>query len=163
MGEVSLTNFCGNCGAKTDGAAFCRECGQPASQSGQGLDREIEQRVLAARHPKVGEVSRGFEVRRRPHLLVAAIAGVMLVIALAPLPYGYYQFLRWAVCAIAIFIAIKAYTWRSFWATWLFGAIAVLFNPIVPVNLPKATWQPIDAAVALLFWLSIFLVQEPRR
>ena len=97
-------------------------------------------------------------MRTRPHLIPAIVVAVMLLVAVAPLPYGYYQFLRWAVCGVAVFIAVKGYTWKQTWATWLFGAVAAMFNPILPIDLTREIWQPIDLAGALLF----FSIAEPR-
>jgi len=98
---------------------------------------------------------------KRPHLIPALIVAILLAVAIAQLPYGYYTFLRWATCAVAVFIAFQAYQWKRIWATWLFGAIAILFNPFVPVYLTKEIWQPIDIVCALLFVASIFFLKEP--
>ena len=84
----------------------------------------------------------------------------MLLVAVAPLPYGYYQFLRWATSGVAVFIAVKGYTWKQTWATWLFAAVAVMFNPILPINLSREIWQPIDLAGALLFGLSTLFLRN---
>ena len=100
-------------------------------------------------------------MKNRPHVYPAIIAAIMLLIAILPLPYGYYQFLRWVVCGIAAFIAFEAYNWGKTWAIWLFGIIAILFNPIIPVHLTKEIWQPIDLVCALLFSLSILLLEAP--
>ena len=97
---------------------------------------------------------------KKPHLIPALIVAIMLLVAVFPLPYGYYTFLRWATCGVAIFIAFNAYRWGRIWATWLFGAIAVLFNPFVPIYLTKEIWQPIDVICALLFGASIFFLKE---
>ncbi len=99
-------------------------------------------------------------MEKRPHLIPALIVAIMLLVAVAPLPYGYYQFLRWVTCGVAAFIAVKGYTWKQTWATWLFGAVAVMFNPILPIYLTREIWRPIDLAVALLFVLSILLLRE---
>jgi FtsH-binding integral membrane protein len=98
----------------------------------------------------------------RPHIAPALIAAAMLLIATSSLPYGYYQFLRWVICGIAVFIAYKSYEWKQAWASWVFGVVAVLFNPLVPVYLTKETWRPIDMFSALLFALSVLLLREPR-
>ena len=99
-------------------------------------------------------------MKTRPHLVPALFASVMLLLAVAPLPYGYYQFLRWVICAVAVFVAVTAYSWKQQWATWLFGIIAILFNPIAPIYLTRAIWQPIDLTGAAMFILSIFLVHD---
>jgi FtsH-binding integral membrane protein len=85
----------------------------------------------------------------------------MLFLAIADLPYGYYQLLRWVVCGVAIYIAYMAYQWGKAWATWVFGLIAVLFNPILPVYLTKAIWRPIDLTCGVLFALSTLFLKEP--
>ncbi len=98
---------------------------------------------------------------KRPHVIPAVIVAVMLLGAVAPLPYGYYQLLRWVTCGVGVFIAVEAYRWGKIWATWLFGIVAVLFNPIIPIHLTKEIWQPIDLGCALLFSLSLLLLKAP--
>lgn len=100
-------------------------------------------------------------MKGRPHLIPALVVAVMLLIATMPLAYEYYLLLRWATCGVSIFIAIKAYNWGRTWATWLFGIVAVLFNPLIPIHLTKEIWQPIDLICALLFGLSMLLLKEP--
>lgn len=102
-------------------------------------------------------------MRGRPHLIPALIAAIMLIIAIAPLAYAYYELLRWIVCCGAVFIAVMTYRWNKIWATCLFGLIAVLFNPLSPIHLTKQIWQPIDLTCALLFFVSIFLLRAPAK
>lgn len=88
------------------------------------------------------------------------LGAVILFIALADNPYGYYQFLRWAVMIIAGYTAYIAYKkQRTGWA-WVFGIMAVLFNPIFPFYLSKDTWQLIDIGSAILFFISMFSKQN---
>lgn len=96
----------------------------------------------------------------RPHTFPALIAAIMLLLAVAPLPYGYYQALRWVVCGIAIYIAVSAYRWDRKWATWIFVAVAVLFNPIVPIHLSREVWLPIDSIGSLLFGFSPLFLKK---
>ena len=99
-------------------------------------------------------------MRGRPHLIPAVIVAVMLCVAVAPLAYGYYQLLRWVTCGVAVFIAVMAYRWGKAWATWVFGFVAVLFNPLWPVYLTRDIWRPIDLACAVLFVVSTFILKE---
>jgi len=100
-------------------------------------------------------------MKNRPHLTPDLIAAVMLLIATAELPYGYYTFLRWVICGISIFIACSAYGWGGIWASWLFGLIALLFNPLIPIHLTREIWQPIDTVCAVLFGVSTFTLKKP--
>lgn len=97
-------------------------------------------------------------------LYLRLIAVALLIVAVAPLPYGYYQMLRWVVGGIAIYYAyISYYEWKKKWAIWIFFIIAVLFNPIIPIHLTREVWQRIDVVCAGLFGSSILWLNEPRR
>ena len=102
-------------------------------------------------------------LEKRPHLIPAIIAALILLGALGRWPYGYYQLLRWVTCGAAIFVAFMAYNWQKIWAVWLFGIIAVLFNPIALIHLAKDTWQPIDVICALLFVAIAVILKAPAR
>jgi hypothetical protein len=93
----------------------------------------------------------------RPHTIPALAAALLLLIALGHHPYGYYTFLRLAVCAAAIVVAWIAWRSDAEWAMWPFIGIAILFNPLVPVYLQRSTWKPIDLICALAFALAISL------
>jgi hypothetical protein len=102
-------------------------------------------------------------LEKRPHLIPAAIAALMLLEALIQWPYNYYQLLRFIVFGISIFIAFIAYRWQKIWATWLFGFIAVLFNPQIPINLPKEIWHTIDVTCAFLFVAVAYVLKKPEK
>lgn len=85
-----------------------------------------------------------------PALLPAAIGASLLLIAIAPLPYGFYVFLRVAITVISIVVAVISV--RSQKSGWIFGAapIAILWNPIFPVYLSRQAWAPLDILAALV-------------
>lgn len=101
-------------------------------------------------------------LQKRPHLIPAIIAALMLLGALGRWPYGYYQLLRWVTCAAAVFVAFVAYDWQKKWATVLFGFIAVLFNPLIPIHLTRELWQPTDIICAFVFGASCLFLKKPR-
>lgn len=101
------------------------------------------------------------QLQNRPLRIPAAITALMLFGALASWPYGYYQFLRLVVCAVAAYVTFMAYNWRISWATYLFGIIAVLFNPLVPIHLSRKIWQTIDVVCAALFVVIAIILKEP--
>ncbi|MDC0564565.1 hypothetical protein OAP51_07215 [Alphaproteobacteria bacterium] len=81
-------------------------------------------------------------------------AGLLCLLAVLPLPYGFYTFLRLAVSIAGVFSAIELKREENF--LWLFfGAIVLLFNPIIPIYLTREVWFPIDLFVAGCFaWLT---------
>lgn len=95
--------------------------------------------------------------------IASVISIVMLLVAIADLPYGYYTLLRWLVTAGAIFLVWTAYkSKRTFWL-FLMGIVAILFNPIAPIYLDKETWVMIDFIVAIIFLISIFKIKLNER
>jgi len=99
-------------------------------------------------------------LEKRPHLIPAIIAAIMLLLALAPWPYGYYQLLRFVVCGVSAYVALMAYSWQKIWATWLFGFIAVLFNPLILIHLSRELWQAIDLICGIIFLISVLILKK---
>jgi hypothetical protein len=98
-----------------------------------------------------------------PSSIARAVATVLLILALGRHPYGYYVFLRWAVCGTSTYTAwISGISGKAGWA-WALGVVAVLFNPIVPVHLKRDTWAVLNVASAGLLMASIAYVREKPR
>ena len=78
---------------------------------------------------------------------------VMLVAALFPWPYGYYNFLRICVCGAAAFLAYQQWTHDDAASKWvvMLVAIAVLYNPLVPVHLTREIWTVLNLGTAVAF------------
>ena len=78
---------------------------------------------------------------------------VMLVAALLPWPYGYYNFLRFCVCGAAAFLAYQQWTHNDAASKWfvVLAAIAVLYNPLVPIHLTRNIWSVLNVATAAAF------------
>jgi hypothetical protein len=100
---------------------------------------------------------------RRPHLIPAAIATAVLLGALCAWPYAYYQAMRWAVCAAALFIAWKGWTFKQTWAICVFGLLAVLFNPLIPFHIKRDTWHVIDLLAAAMFVGGLVVLRRPKQ
>jgi hypothetical protein len=93
-------------------------------------------------------VSHGFTIAR----LAAALA---LILAAGRWPYAYYQLLRWLVSLTATYGIYRSFHQaRSVWV-WTFAAIAVLFNLLAPIYLPRTTWRVVDPVAALVLMVSI--------
>ena len=100
-------------------------------------------------------------MNKRPHAIPSAIAALVLLGALLPWPYGYYQLLRFITCGTAIYIAFKAWCWQKMWAVVVFGFMALLFNPLIPIHFSREAWQPIDVICAALFCYAAFVLRDP--
>lgn len=91
---------------------------------------------------------------------LSLICAGALLLTFASLPIGYYTFLRILVtigAGVIVFDEFKK--GMGFW-TVIFGLVAILFNPIIPVYLgSKSAWLPIDIVVAILFIVKAFQPQ----
>jgi hypothetical protein len=92
---------------------------------------------------------------------LAFFAAAACVLALFDWPYGYYQLLRFGVCAVAIYGAVLAHQAGVQGWTWALGALAVVFNPLLPVYLDRSVWAVIDIAAAVVLVLSSLTVSRP--
>ena len=90
-------------------------------------------------------------------ILTIIASGFLFVALFDGLPYGYFTLLRFVVCAVGAYIAYKTYEKdNESLLIWLFGGIAILFNPIIPIHLTREVWWFIDLIVGGVFLLSIF-------
>lgn len=78
----------------------------------------------------------------------------MLVLAVLPMPYSFYGVLRSIVCVAACFLAEREYRKTKSFNGWAiaFCGVALLFNPIIPNHLSRASWFFLDLAAAGLFY-----------
>lgn len=96
------------------------------------------------------------------------ITAALLVMATFDLPYGYYTLLRIVVCAFAV--AVFACAWdgatpKRIWPL-IFVGVAIVFNPLIPIHLERATWFFLDVGAAVLIVAHLATVRlrpEPSR
>ena len=81
------------------------------------------------------------------------IAAILLLVAVLPLPYGYYTFLRISVTVCALLIAWLVYKEKGEPTVWVlvFGLVAILFNPLIPIHLSRGIWFYLDIGIAAIF------------
>jgi len=95
-------------------------------------------------------------------VIARLITSVLLFIALLNQQIGYYKFLRWVVFATAIYTLYISYIKKEQmnFGVWLFGIIALLFNPLIPFYIGKSSWQITDIFTGIIFIISIFFIRE---
>lgn len=85
---------------------------------------------------------------------VWAAPGIALVLAILPLPYGYYSLLRLFVTGISAFLAHREFTLNSgsknAWG-WVLAGMVLLYNPIIPFYLTKGVWIILNLISAAIF------------
>ena len=84
------------------------------------------------------------------------ITASLLLFAIFPLPYGYYQLLRIVVTISSGISAYNAYEDNNQGLSIAFALVLILFNPIAPIYLDKGTWVIIDIIVGIFFGINGF-------
>ena len=90
----------------------------------------------------------------------AIIAAIMLLLALASWPYGYYQFMRIVVCGTAGYGAYLALQAEQHPWLWILGAVAILFNPVFPIHFDRSVWRILDIVTAVVLGMSVRTLSE---
>ena len=89
------------------------------------------------------------------------ILAAMLLLCLAPMPYGYFMLMRFVMMVAFGWMAYQYYLNRKSIAMGVFGTLALLFQPIYKIALGRTVWNVVDVVVALL--LIAMFVMEWRR
>ena len=81
----------------------------------------------------------------------------VLLLCLAPMPYGYFTLVRFLATLVFGIYAYKYYQTRKVGLMWAFVTLALLFLPFAKVGFNRVTWNIIDVIVAiglivLFFW-----------
>lgn len=82
---------------------------------------------------------------------------VVLLLCLAPMPYGYYTLVRFLATVVFGIYAYRCYMVKKETMTWVFVTLALLFQPFAKVALGRGIWNIVDVIVAigliaLFFW-----------
>jgi len=93
-------------------------------------------------------------MKKRLYLSLTA----MLLLCLAPMPYGYFMLVRFVMMAVFGWVAYQYYQNGHQGLAWAFGALALLFQPFVKIALGRVVWNVVDVAVAI--FLIILFVKE---
>ena len=82
----------------------------------------------------------------------------MLLLCLAPMPYGYFMLVRFVAAMAFGWLAYRYYKNNKVAATWIFGMLALLFQPFYKIALGRTVWNVIDVIVAILM-IALFVME----
>ena len=94
--------------------------------------------------------------RRTAVFALVVISSLAAVLALAPMPWGYYALLRIMLCLTAcVGFAAARKAEETTWM-WVYGVIAVVYNPLLPVALgSKPLWAALNLATLIVLWSGV--------
>jgi hypothetical protein len=77
-------------------------------------------------------------------------------------PYGFFTLLRLVVFGTTAYLSWLAYKIEKEVWIWIFGFIALIFNPLIPLHLGRDVWMVVDLLVAVFLIISIFVFKLPK-
>ena len=89
------------------------------------------------------------------------ILSALLLLCLAPMPYGYYQLVRFVAMVVFGVMAYKYYEEKKNVLAITFGALALLFQPFIKVALGRTMWNVVDVAVAIGL-IVLFIIEKDK-
>jgi hypothetical protein len=98
--------------------------------------------------------------RRRTAIIPAVLAAIVLLAGLALLGTDTYLVIRFAVSILALIVAVFAWQAKQWW--WLLGLvpIAVLWNPVWPIDLGNdGLWSALQYIAVIVFLVAGALIR----
>lgn len=89
---------------------------------------------------------------------IKLILAALLLICLLPMPYGYFILVRFITMGAFAFFAFAYYEKKHMPLVFIFGSLALLFQPFIRITLGRTIWNIVDVVVAIL--LMILWYQE---
>jgi hypothetical protein len=86
---------------------------------------------------------------------IKIVLAILLLLCLADMPYGYYQFVRFVAMVDFAVLAYFAYKQGGSEMIILI-ALAVLFQPLFKIALGRTMWNIVDVVVAIGLIVSMF-------
>jgi hypothetical protein len=85
---------------------------------------------------------------------LSIVCTVLAGVGLLPMPYGFYTLSRIAFCLGSAVAFVRARERKATLAIWTFGAMAVLYNPVLPIHLRnKMLWAVLNFVSLVILWV----------
>jgi hypothetical protein len=93
---------------------------------------------------------------------IKAVLAILLLLCLADMPYGYYQFVRFASMVGFGILAYQSSESENKTFMIVYGALALLFQPFFKIALGRELWNVVDIIVAVGLIVSLFVEKEKK-
>jgi hypothetical protein len=88
---------------------------------------------------------------------IKIILAILFFVCLADMPYGYYQFVRFAGLFGFAILAYQAHEQGRQMEMIIFGGLALLFQPFFKIALGREMWNIVDVVVGIGLLISMFM------
>jgi hypothetical protein len=98
----------------------------------------------------------------RPALAPGLLGAIALLAFVAVVDTEWFTIARYVVSILALIMCVFAVQAKQWWWIPLLGAVAVLWNPVLPIDLPIVGWQIAHIVGAAIFVASGLLIKVHR-
>ena len=88
---------------------------------------------------------------------IKIVLAVLFFLCLADMPYGFYQFVRFAGLIGFAILAYQANQQGRQTEMLIYGGLALLFQPFFKISLGRQMWNVVDVVVGIGLLISIFM------
>ena len=87
--------------------------------------------------------------------IIKVILSILLLLCLANMPYGYYQFVRFAAMISFAYLAYSAKEENKNNEIFVYIALAILFQPFIKIALGRTIWNIVDLIISIGLVISV--------
>ncbi len=91
---------------------------------------------------------------------IKIVLTILLFLCLVDMPYGYYQFVRFAAMIGFGILAFQSSESENKTYVIVYGALALLFQPFFKIALGRELWNLVDVIVAIGLIISLFIKKQ---
>lgn len=88
---------------------------------------------------------------------IKIVLAILFLICLADMPYGFYQFVRFAGLIGFAILAYQANQQGRQTEMIIYGGLALLFQPFFKIALGREIWNIVDVVVGIGLLISLFM------
>ena len=88
---------------------------------------------------------------------IKIVLGILFFLCLTDMPYGFYQFVRFAGLIGFAILAYQANQQGRQSEMIIYGGLALLFQPFFKISLGRQMWNVVDVVVGIGLLISIFM------
>jgi hypothetical protein len=88
--------------------------------------------------------------------VIKVVLAILFFVCLADMPYGLYQFVRFAAMIGFAYLAYSANQQTNKNEVFIYIALAILFQPIFKIALGRTIWNIVDLVVGIGLIVSLF-------
>ncbi len=92
--------------------------------------------------------------------IIKIILAALFFLCLANMPYGYYQFIRFIALISFVYLSYKKFEDGNTIISYVFAALAILFQPLLKIELGRTIWNIVDVVVGVGLVISLFVKLE---